>query len=85
MVNEKRNEFVPSGKLLNQIFKILVKSKIGRTNLAKEVNVNYTRLVKHLGWLEQKGFVKMKIEKGKVIVMLTKTGKRFAKTFSSFK
>lgn len=85
MVNKQSNEFVPSGKLLNRVLKILIKSTIGRTALAEKVNVNYTRLLKHLKWLEQKGFVKMVIEKGKVNVVLTKTGRRFARTFSSFK
>ncbi|MBI1829403.1 MAG: hypothetical protein HY222_03115 [Thaumarchaeota archaeon] len=64
---------------------MLLKTTMGRTALAEKVNVNYTRLLKHLKWLEQKGFVKMVIEKGKVNVVLTKTGRRFARTFSSFK
>ncbi len=76
-------KFVPSGKLLNRIIKILLKSAIGRTALAKEINVNYTRLVKHLEWLEQRGFIRMVIEKGRVTALLTKTGKIFAKTCSS--
>ena len=83
MVNKREDKFVPSGNLLNRVLRILLKSKIGRTALAKKVNVNYARLVKHLEWLEQKGFVKMEIKKGKVNVALTKTGRKFAKTFSS--
>lgn len=85
MVNKRSDKFVPSGKLLNRILKILLKSTIGRTALAHKVNINYAILLQHLKWLEQKGFIKMVIEKGKVNVVLTKTGRRFAKTFSSFK
>ena len=85
MVNKRGDKFVPSGKLLDKVLKILLKSTIGRTALAEKVNINYARLLQHLKWLEQKGFVKLEIKKGKVNVVLTKTGRRFAKTFSSFK
>ena len=83
MINKRSNKFVPSGKLLNRVLKILLKSTIGRTALAEKVNINYARLLQHLKWLEQKGFVNLGIKKGKVNVVLTKTGRRFAKTFSS--
>jgi len=85
MVNKRGDKFVPSGKLLNRMLKVLLKSTIGRTALAGEVNINYARLLQHLKWLEQKGFVNLVIKKGKVNVVLTKTGRRFAKTFSSLK
>ena len=85
MVNKRSDKFVPSGKLLNRMLKVLLKSTIGRTALAGKVNINYARLLQHLKWLEQKGFVNLVIKKGKVNVVLTKTGRRFAKTFSSFK
>ena len=85
MINKREDKFVPSGKLLNRVLKILLKSTIGRTALAEKVNINYARLLQHLKWLEQKGFVKLVVEKGKVNVVLTKTGRRFAKTFSSLK
>ena len=83
MVNKRSDKFVPSGKLLNRVLKILLKSTIGRTALAEKTNVNYARLLQHLKWLEQKGFVKLVIEKGKVNVVLTKTGRRFAQTLIS--
>ena len=78
------DKFDPSTKLLTRVLKILLKRcTMGKTVLAQKANVNYARLVKHLNWLEQKGFVKFVVENGKVNIVLTKNGKEFAATFNS--
>ncbi len=85
MTSKRNDKFVPSGKLLNKMLRILLKNTMGRTALAKKINVNYMRFLQHLTWLEQKDFIKLVIEQGKVNVVLTETGKKFAKTIISSK
>ncbi len=87
MISQKKNkierkksnrEFNPSMKLLLRIAKtMLEKNYIGKTNLSLESKVNYVRLVKHLSWLEQKGFVEVTVEEGRVVVRLTRSGREF--------
>ena len=84
---KKRNleSFEPNMKILSRVMKtILERDSINRTNLAQEANVNYVRLVAHLGWLEKKRFVELVVQEGKVIVRLTHLGREFAMTLTSF-
>jgi predicted transcriptional regulator len=84
---KKRNPeyFDPNMKILSRVMKtILERDSINRTNLAQEANVNYVRLVNHLGWLEKKHFVELVLKEGKVIVRLTERGREFAMALTSF-
>jgi predicted transcriptional regulator len=49
-----------------------------KTSLAIDSNLNYTRFVKHIVWMEAKGFVKSTIDESKIKVSLTEKGKEFA-------
>jgi predicted transcriptional regulator len=81
----KLEAFEPNLKILARVIKtILERGSINRTSLAQEANVNYVRLVNHLGWLEKKNFVELVVEKGKVIVRLTQLGRESASALTSF-
>jgi predicted transcriptional regulator len=45
--------------------------------LALDTNLNYSRLAKHIVWLEKKGFVESIISDQKINVILTQKGKMF--------
>ncbi|WP_238549793.1 winged helix-turn-helix domain-containing protein [Candidatus Nitrosotenuis chungbukensis] len=76
-------DFDPSIKTLSHIVKTLVdKGPECKTYLARDTNLNYARLAKHIMWLEKKGLVESKIESSKINVVLTKDGKEFASIIS---
>ena|GEM_PF-1741671 len=50
----------------------------GKTSLSLETNLNYTRLAKHIVWLEKKGLAESKIKDNKISIGLTPNGREFA-------
>jgi predicted transcriptional regulator len=50
--------------------------------LSIDTNLNYTRLAKHIVWLEKKGLVESIIDESKINVGLTEKGRIFASTIS---
>ena len=76
-------DFEPSMKTLSRILKALTDNgSRGKTSLSLDANLNYTRLAKHIVWLEKKGLVKSTIDKSKINVGLTAKGRVFASTLS---
>ena len=76
-------DFEPSMKTLLRLLGTM--TEIGpeaKTSLSLNANLNYTRLAKHIVWLEKKGLVKSTIEGSKISVALTKNGREFASTIS---
>ncbi len=68
--------------ILARIMRILLDTdSIGRTALALEAKVNYSRFSQHLDWLYNKKLVEFLIEEGKVQVRITKAGREFALLF----
>ena len=87
IVKNKKIEpnFEPSMKTLVRVMKAMRENgSEGKTQLSLDTNLNYTRLAKHIVWLEKKGLVKSTIEDNKVIVTLTTNGRTFASTLSEF-
>jgi predicted transcriptional regulator len=75
--------FEPSMKTLLRIVKSMVDNgPEAKTTLAVDTNLNYTRLAKHIVWLEKKGLVESTINKTKINVGLTEKGRIFASTLS---
>ena len=72
-------DFDPSMKTLSRIVKSMTENSAGgKTQLSLDTNLNYTRLAKHIVWLEKKGLVESTIEDNKIIVGLTANGREFA-------
>ena len=70
-------------KTLTRILKTMIENgPEAKTNLSVDSNVNYTRLAKHIVWLEKKGLAELIIDKSKINVGLTAKGKIFASTLS---
>ena len=85
IVKEKKLEpsFEPSMKTLSRIVKSMTDNDAGgKTQLSLDTNLNYTRLAKHIVWLEKKGFVKSAIEDNKIKLALTTNGREFATMIS---
>jgi len=84
IVRNKKLElnFAPSIKTLTGIFKIMM-SNIPRykTSLSIDANMDYTRLAKHIVWLEKKGLIESEIKKPVINFSLTEKGKEFALVF----
>lgn len=77
-------DFEPSMKTLLRILKSMIDNgPEAKTTLSVDTHLNYTRLAKHIVWLEQKGLVESTIDKSKINVGLTEKGKIFATTLSS--
>ncbi|MDE1840114.1 MAG: hypothetical protein KGH87_09365 [Thaumarchaeota archaeon] len=77
-------KFEPSMKILVRIMRVILeKNCIKKTNLSQEANVQYTRLLKHLDWLEVKHLVEPMIEDGRIGIKLTNKGKEFATLISA--
>ncbi len=70
-------------KTLSRILKTMADTgPEAKTSLSIHTNLNYTRLAKHIVWLEKKGLVEATIDKTKINVGLTDKGKIFASTLS---
>jgi len=77
------SDFEPSMKTLLRILKSMIDNGPGaKTTLSVDTHLNYTRLAKHIVWLEKKGLVESTIEHSKINVGLTEKGKIFASTIS---
>lgn len=71
--------FKPSmGTLLRITKSMLEHGEEGKTSLSLDTNLNYTRLAKHIVWLEKKGLVKSTIKDTRINVGLTEKGRIFA-------
>jgi len=78
------SDFEPSMKTLLRILKTMTDNgPEAKTSLSVDTNLNYTRLAKHIVWLEKKGLVESTIDKSKINVGLTAKGKIFASTLSN--
>jgi predicted transcriptional regulator len=85
IVKKKKPEsdFEPSMKTLSRIMKTMTENGAeGKTKLALGANLNYTRLAKHVVWLEKKGLAESTVEDNKINVVLTTSGREFALTIS---
>ena len=81
IVRNKKLEsnFVPSIKTLTGIFKIMMSNVPKyKTSLSIDANIDYTRLAKHIVWLEIKGLIESEIKKPAINFSLTEKGKEFA-------
>ena len=79
-----KHDFEPSMKTLLRIMESITKNgSEGKTCLARDTNLNYTRLAKHIVWLEKKGFAESIIADQKINVTLTQKGRKFALMFSN--
>jgi len=82
--NEKtgtEDKFDPSIKILKRITRVLLEEGgIGRTALSQRANISYSRLILHIEWLERKGLIALVIDRGKVKVVLTRSGGELAAT-----
>ncbi|MFB5608560.1 MAG: winged helix-turn-helix domain-containing protein [Candidatus Nitrosomaritimum yanchengensis] len=86
IVKNKKIEptFKPSIKTLTRIlYCVEEQGPSPRTKLSRKTNLNYTRLAKHVVWLEKKGYVESVIEDSHIKIKLTGPGKEFAKSISS--
>jgi len=71
--------FKPSMKSLLRIFKVLTENGAkGKTQLSQDTRLNYSRLAKHVLWMEKKGLAKSTIKDSKINVVLTKSGQEFS-------
>lgn len=71
-------EFEPTMQTLKRIMNtIIVKGSRNKTDLSLYSNINYTRLTKHLVWLENKGFVKSTIKDSRISINMTDSGRLF--------
>ena len=72
------HDFEPNVKTLLRILKTMLDNgPEAKTSLSVDANLNYTRLAKHIVWLEKKGLVKSTIEGSKINVGLTPNGSEF--------
>ena len=76
-------KFEPSIKTLTRILNCVEnQGPTGKTKLSQKTNLNYTRLAKHVVWLEKKGYVQSIIQQSQINIKLTEKGKEFAKSIS---
>ena len=80
--NEKmKNDFEPSMKTLLRLMEAMLNNDSeGKTCLARDTNLNYARLAKHVIWLEKKGLVESIVHDQKINVVLTPKGRTFGTT-----
>lgn len=76
------SDFKPSMKSLLRIFRVLENGARGKTQLSQDTNLNYSRLAKHVLWMEKKGLAKSTIKDNKINVVLTKSGQEFSYTIA---
>jgi len=77
-VKESRR-FFPSFRVLTRLLDTLLEEDAAtKTILSQKSGINYTRLLKHLDWMEEKGIIELGVRRHKVIIRLTKDGRAFA-------
>lgn len=78
--NQKtESDFLPStSSVLRIIQAINHHGPTVKTRLSTKANLNYSRLAKHIVWLEKKGIIKSTIEDSRISVDLTEKGRVFA-------
>lgn len=75
--------FQPTMSRLMRIIQTINESgSIGKTSISRLANLNYSRLLRHISWLEEKGFIQSIICNGKIQFTLTSDGKNFAEIIS---
>lgn len=78
------SEFKPSLKTLTRILDCVEEQgPSAKTKLSLKTHLNYTRLAKHIVWLEKKGLVESVIDKSKIKIEVTVKGRAFAETIST--
>ena len=78
MINPK---FKPNMKTLQSILKVMMQNGTrNKSELAVDTNLNYSRLAKHIIWLESQEFVKSIIVESQIHIEMTEKGRLFAKT-----
>ena len=83
-MKEDRRGFSPSFTIIIRILKVLHDNEpLTKTLLAQKSGINYSRLLKHLDWLEERHIVELAVHRHKVIVKLTRTGREFGKIILS--
>lgn len=71
-------DFEPSMRTLLRIMESMTNNRAeGKTCLARDTNLNYARLAKHIVWLEKKGLVESVLDDQKINVILTQKGRTF--------
>lgn len=76
---KRKHNFDPSAKTLSRILKsILDKGPEVKNRLSANTKINYTRLAKHIVWMETKGLVKSTIVQSHIKINLTEKGRIFA-------
>jgi predicted transcriptional regulator len=76
-------DFKPTTQTLIRILKTMMENGADqKTTLSVSTNLNYSRLAKHIVWLEQRGLVESKIDESEIKVKLTEKGKEFVSIFS---
>ncbi|WP_337862022.1 winged helix-turn-helix domain-containing protein [Nitrososphaera sp.] len=79
MVKHYRREFEPSFRVICRILKILLeRGAVSKTVLSQAAGINYSRLLRHLDWLDHRQIIELMVERHKVLVRLTRRGKEFA-------
>ncbi len=81
----KRNDksFEPSMKILSRIMQVMSeRNSIQRTTLSLETNIQYSRLSKHLEWLEKKRLIESFVEEGKIFLKLSSVGLAFSSSLA---
>ena len=78
------SNFKPSLKTLTRILDCVEEQgPSAKTKLSLKTHLNYTRLAKHIVWLEKKGLVESVIDKSKIKIEVTVKGRAFAETIST--
>ena len=76
--NAIKSTFEPSMKTLLRILESMANNASeGKTCLARDTNLNYARLAKHIVWLEQKGLVESILDDQKINLVLTQKVRTF--------
>jgi predicted transcriptional regulator len=84
IVRNKKLEhnFEPSIKTLTGVLKIMMSNiPKHKTVLSIDADLDYTRLAKHIVWLEKRSLVTSEIKKPDIHINLTEKGKVFASIF----
>ncbi|WP_016939908.1 hypothetical protein [Candidatus Nitrosopumilus koreensis] len=77
----EKKQFEPSMKMLIRITEsIKQKGSRNKTTLSRDTKTNYTRLTKHVVWMEKKGLVESEIKNHSIAIALTSKGRFFVDT-----